>query len=431
MSESKNDAAWEKLFEKHLILDHLKSSDYFLISSNEIKEFREPRLMTKFDHRSQTPKIFKKNKLSILPIARGNYIIGRFETFHDFTQVDDNIEIEKMPFPIAIESLNPEEITSEATAINCAFIAGIIQDFTGESDLCLTTSGRMSSSSFDFNIDLNDKKELLHVKVNNSQIEIDGGYEGNNSLIIIEAKNDISDNFLIRQLFYPYRLWVKKISKKVRPIFLAYTNGLFYLREYTFPDDSYYNSIQLVRQKKYEIQEENIINIEVIQNSLNSVVQTKELSVPFPQADYFPRIINLCELLKRKIILSKEEITQEYDFSSRQANYYSAAAIYLGLIERKRENKISIYQLTERGMKLFGFPIYNRKLELIELILAHAIFNKTLMLYFRKGDVPSKEEIIEMMRNADLHNVKSDQTYDRRSLTVLAWIKWIISLVEE
>ena len=63
MSESKNDAAWEKLFEKHRILDQLENSDYFLISSNDINEFREARLMTKFDHRSQTPKIFKENKL--------------------------------------------------------------------------------------------------------------------------------------------------------------------------------------------------------------------------------------------------------------------------------------------------------------------------------------------------------------------------------
>lgn len=431
MSESKNDAAWEKLFEKHRILDQLENSDYFLISSNDINEFREARLMTKFDHRSQTPKIFKENKLSILPISRGNYIVGKFETFHDFTQVKDNIEIEKIPFPISIESLNPEEITSEATAINCAFIAGIIQDFTGESDLYPTISGRMSSLSFDFSIDLNDKKELLNVKVNNSQIEIDGGYEGTNSLIVIEAKNDISDNFLIRQLFYPYRLWMKKISKKVRPVFLTYTNGVFHLREYSFLDSRHYNSIQLVNQKKYTIQEEKIINIEVIQKSLKKVLLRQEPNVPFPQADYFPRIINLCELLKRELVLSKEEITQEYDFSWRQAGYYSDAAIYLGLIERKQENKTSAYQLSERGVKLFEIPIFDRKLELIELILAQGIFKKTLELYFKKGDVPSKKEVVEMMRNADLHDVKSDETYKRRSSTVLAWIKWIISLVEE
>ena len=79
MSKSKNDLAWEKIFEKHLILDKLKNFDYFSISSSDINEFREARLMTKFDCRSQLPKIFDKNKLSILPVSRGNYIIGEFE----------------------------------------------------------------------------------------------------------------------------------------------------------------------------------------------------------------------------------------------------------------------------------------------------------------------------------------------------------------
>jgi hypothetical protein len=40
----------------------------------------------------------------------------------------------------------------------------------------------------------------------------------------------------------------------------------------------------------------------------------KEPELPFPQADRFDRVINLCELLKQKGFLSKEEITQNYDF---------------------------------------------------------------------------------------------------------------------
>ena len=48
MSESKNDAAWEKIFEKYCILDWLESLDYFSISSNDINKFREARLMTKW-----------------------------------------------------------------------------------------------------------------------------------------------------------------------------------------------------------------------------------------------------------------------------------------------------------------------------------------------------------------------------------------------
>ena len=92
-------------------------------------------------------------------------------------------------------------------------------------------------------------------------------------------------------------------------------------------------------------------------------------------------------------MLNKEGIAQEYKFSLRQAGYYSDAAIYLGLIERKQESKRPVYQLLERGVKLFELPASDRKIELIELVLAHEIFNETLKLYFGKGAVPSKEKL--------------------------------------
>ncbi|WP_430727174.1 type II restriction enzyme, partial [Streptococcus agalactiae] len=43
------DTAWQNLIEKYNILTAIENEGYFKISSNEIKEFREPRLMAKFD----------------------------------------------------------------------------------------------------------------------------------------------------------------------------------------------------------------------------------------------------------------------------------------------------------------------------------------------------------------------------------------------
>ena len=84
------------------------------------------------------------------------------------------------------------------------------------------------------------------------------------------SKNYISDDFLIRQLYYPYRLWSNKVTKRVRPIFLTYSNGIFHLREYEFTTPELYNSIHLIRHKKYAIQE-GAINIENIQNILKKM----------------------------------------------------------------------------------------------------------------------------------------------------------------
>lgn len=426
MSKSKNDIAWEEIFEKYQILDKLKLKGRVSISSVEINKYREARLMTKFDHRSQLPKLFIDNNLSILPTSRGTYEIGTFEIFCDFNE--EEVEVTPIDFPMFLESIDYKDITSEATAINCAFVSKILHDFTNEDSLLPTVSGRMSSSFFDFKI--NSGKELLNIKVGNSQIEIDGGYEGDNSLNLIEAKNYISDDFLIRQLYYPYRLWKNKIIKHVRPIFLTYTNGIFHLREYEFVDSELYNSIRLVQHKKYAVQE-GAINLEAIQKILDIVKTVKEPELPFPQADSFERVINLCELLKQRGCLSKEEITQNYDFDSRQTDYYANAAKYLGLVENTREGNQVIYVLTKVGLRIFCLPIIERQLEFTKLILSHGAFKDTLNLYFEKGNTPLKDEVIEIMKKSKLYNIDSEQTFKRRASTVISWTNWILKLIEE
>ena len=425
MSKSKNDIAWEAIFEKYRILDRLAKNDRVSISSMEINEFREARLMTKFDHRSQLPELFVEHKLSILPTSRGTYEIGAFETFCDFNKED--VEIVPVNFPTFLESIDYKDITNESIAINCAFISKILHDFTGEENLFPTVSGRMSSSLFDFAI--NSKQKTFRINVENSQIEIDGGFEGDNSLNLIEAKNYISDDFLIRQLYYPYRLWSDKIVKRVRPIFLTYSNGIFDLREYEFTNPELYNSIRLLQHKKYALQER-YINIENIQNIFDNVQVTKEPELPFPQADSFERVINLCELLKQKGFISKEDITHNYDFDHRQTDYYSNAAKYLGLIEGRCENQQIGCTLTQDGIRIFNLPIVERQLEFVRLILSRAAFKNTLKLYFDKGDVPTKDEVIELMKDARLYNIDSEQTYRRRASTVISWINWILELIE-
>ena len=425
MSKSKNDIAWEAIFEKYRILDRLAKNDRVSISSMEINEFREARLMTKFDHRSQLPELFVEHKLSILPTSRGTYEIGAFETFCDFNKED--VEIVPVNFPTFLESIDYKDITSESIAINCAFISKILHDFTGEENLFPTVSGRMSSSLFDFAI--NSKQKTFRINVENSQIEIDGGFEGDNSLNLIEAKNYISDDFLIRQLYYPYRLWSDKIVKRVRPIFLTYSNGIFDLREYEFTNPELYNSIRLLQHKKYALQER-YVNIENIQNIFDNVQVTKEPELPFPQADSFERVINLCELLKQKGFISKEDITHNYDFDHRQTDYYSNAAKYLGLIEGRCENQQIGCTLTQDGIRIFNLPIVERQLEFVRLILSRAAFKNTLKLYFDKGDVPTKDEVIEIMKDARLYNIDSEQTYRRRASTVISWINWILELIE-
>lgn len=426
MSETKNDVAWKKLFSKYKILENVLKNGFLEINSSQINEFREARLMTKFDFRSQLPKIFSENQLSILPISRGSYVISDFETFKDF-ETKDPAPI-KIDFPNYLESIKHDNITSESTALNCAYVTGIIEDFVQDEEIKPTVSGRMSSLSFDFNIKT--QNSYLNIAVNNSQIEIDGGYEGINSLSLIEAKNSISKDFLIRQMYYPYKLWNNKITKEIKPIFLTYSNGIFHFREYVFEDPNHYNSLKLNSEKRYVIRD-GAINLELIQKIANEIPIIKELEVPFPQADSFDRVINLCELLNENGTLSREYITVNYDFDVRQTNYYTDAGRYLGLIDKSKENGEVNYFLTDSGKRIFNLNITDRQIEFFKLILSHRVFNRVIKSYFEISGQPSRNEIVEIMKTSDLYNINSDVTFHRRASTISSWINWIIDQIEE
>ena len=114
-----NDAAWEKLFDKYRILEEIGQKGCFPISAAQIKEFREPRLMTKFDHRVNLPAVFAENGLAILPVSRGDYVISSFSAYHDFEEPVGNAQ--RVFIPPLFQSLMPQFLVSEAIALNCAY----------------------------------------------------------------------------------------------------------------------------------------------------------------------------------------------------------------------------------------------------------------------------------------------------------------------
>lgn len=421
MSDSLNQAAWEILFKRHKILEEVENKGVCYISAKQIKREREPRLMAKFDHTINLPPIFAKNRLSILPITRGDYAIAHFDAYHSFEPVSS--EINRVTMPAYIQSINSSNIPSEAIALNCAIATGIIADFTGDIDIIPTVSGRMGSGDFDFNIrdTLTDKQ--LTVDVSNSQIEIDAAYEGVNYLSLLEAKRDISEDFLVRQLYYPYRVWQSRVTKPVKPIFLVYSNGIYHLYEYKFTNPNEYSSVQLVKQKNYSI-EDTEITIEDIIGVLESVqLEDEPQYVPFPQADSFERVINLCELLNGGGEYDRDKITQNYAFDARQTSYYMAAGVYLGLIKPRS------YKLSDIGTAILQQSYKQRQLAYCQRILSHKAFYEVTRLYFDRGQMPSTAEIVTIMKESNLYHVEAESTFIRRASTVRAWVEWIAGLI--
>ena len=420
-----NDTAWQILFDKYDILGNIERNGQFIISSNQIKEFREPRLMTKFDHKINLPTIFADNRLAILPISRGDYVISSFSAYKEFEPPVNDVQ--RVSIPAHIQSLMPQFLVSESIALNCANACGILSDFLEDEALVPTVSGRMSSGNFGFDIETD--SGVKRIDVANSQIEIDAAYEGINCLSLFEAKRDLSDDFLIRQLYYPFRVWKERVTKPVKPVFLVFSNGMFNLYQYEFYDPQNYNSLRLVKQKNYVIATE--ISLSDIENLLITVPFVAEPKISFPQADRMSRIVNLIELLNEKP-MTKQDITSKYAFDERQTNYYTDAGRYLGLIEKGRdENGNILFQLSTRGRHILGLEYKERQLAIVTQILAHKVFNETLKLHLQYGEMPDKQTIIRIMKEANLYNIEADSTYLRRSSTVVGWINWILGIVEE
>lgn len=415
--------AWKILFDRHDIVTKVDKHGVFKISSNEINTVKEARLMAKFDQSSQLPKIFRDNKLSILPISRGEYIIGSFTTHADVTYSDIK------PISVEIPDLQTIDYTnlySEASALLFAYNSGIINDLMGTAKVNFTVNGRMSSGSFNFSIDnIINPANKYDVSVQNAQVEIDAGYESPEGFCICEAKNIASPEILIRQLYYPYRLWRSKIIKPIIPMFLVFSNDIFHTFTYYFEDDYCYNSLKLKEHKAYTFANDDLELSDIIELWQNIKI-IPEPEVAFPQADSFARVIDLLSVLYNGD-LTRDEVTLNYEFDPRQTHYYISACEYLGLIEReKNEDNERIYKLTQEAYRIMKLKYKEKQLSLIKKIIERPVFYNVFELAIRFGTLPEKKEICSIMVEANLSI--NQVTIERRSSTVRSWIDWILRL---
>lgn len=190
MSKNKDlsvDEAWEKLLEKYDIVKKIEEDGIFHIEASQIKEFKEPRLMSKWDSSEQLPSALKRNKINILPNSRRSYVLGDFLLYQDIPELEEHVtKMTAVELP-EYESIDINNITSEANAINVLILSKILDDFLGTDENVGTFNGRMGTGTFDFDVNtVGGSKQ--HILVNNAQCEIDGGFENSESVVIMEAK---------------------------------------------------------------------------------------------------------------------------------------------------------------------------------------------------------------------------------------------------
>lgn len=434
MAKLNTNQAWELIFDDYNVLDKIDAEGKFEIDAKQIKKYREPRLMAKFDCYQNLPTIFKKNKINILPTSRGSYVLGRFKLFQDLGDFPiDTLKINKAYVP-SLETVDITNISSEAMAINIMALSSILSDFLGVEPNYQTISGRMGSGVFDFYVDRY-KNTPINISIENAQIEIDGGFENKESVILLEAKNVFHDDFNIRQLYFPYRTWSNKVNKPIRLIFMVYFNQIYRLLEYEFEDIDNYSSLSFVQEKLYSLE-----NTQITITDLKNIYRDSKVKysddmdispiAPFPQADDFSRVINLLEVLNKKD-LPVDEITEIMGFTPRQTDYYYNAGLYLGLFIKynwvdRDENKVINVKLTDLGKEINKLNYKERQLKLVGLILEHKIFNGLFFKSLLTGKLPIRDEVIaEMIK----YNVcSSGSVATRRSQTVISWLNWVFSL---
>lgn len=423
---SANDA-WKAIIEKYHILEHIEKDGCFPIKASQIKEFREPRLMAKWDSTDALPEVLRKNKINILPDSRSSYVLGDFLLYQEIPPLDEPVtRMERVELP-DYESIDINNISSEANAINVLIISGILNDFLGTGENVSTFNGRMGTGCFTFEVDTH-RGIKQKICVNNAQCEIDGGFENEASVVIMEAKNVVHEDFHIRQLYYPYRLWKDKVKKPIRLIFSVYSNRIYRLFEYRFKIPEDYSSIELVKSKNYSLQDTKITKEDLWEVRNHTTTRTdddmNDTDIPFIQANSMDRIISLLENLYENPMTGLQ-IAELMDFEPRQSDYYFNAGRYLGLFEKHADDKQRIVSLTPLGEKVFRLNYKKRQLKLVELILEHEIFGAFFDSMMLTGQLPDKNKIADEMRR--LHVCNESQIV-RRAGSVSGWLKWMNNL---
>lgn len=230
----------------------------FVLSAEDIKRIcqgfkktaeKEVRLLCKQDSRSDRPDVFVRNGLFLLPKHNGEYYVVKGEGYVDVPEIDSEIQEYRRKLNFELKSSRVGD--SEMQHVDFAYANSLIRTFMNDPSLVLTIRGRKYTPEFSFRVG---SSELT---VESVQTEVDAGYEGRNSIVLIEAKNSNTKNTIIRQLYYPFRQWYEATGKEVFTLFfekrVCGEENIYCIWQYAFADSKDYNSIRLVRSARYKM----------------------------------------------------------------------------------------------------------------------------------------------------------------------------------
>lgn len=249
---------WDAIFEQREVGRHNFDAAPFPISAAQIKAAcqsfgragtRDIRLLCKQDAREHRPRVFREQGLFILPVRNGHFVIVKGEGYVDVPPITSPLQEYRSDFPFELETTRAGN--SEMQHLDRAYALSLVRHFTDDQSLALTIRGRKYTPKFDF------IAGKFQISVQKVQTEVDGGYEGANQVVLIEAKSGNAGNTIIRQLYYPFRQWQSYTKKPVSTLFFQRAGGAdgdeYHLWHFGFDNRNDYNSIRLLQSGRYRI----------------------------------------------------------------------------------------------------------------------------------------------------------------------------------
>jgi hypothetical protein len=252
------DNAWENIFKSYNLDNYNFEAAPFEITAAQIKTAtqhlpttteREVRIICKQDTRESRPEVFRERGLFILPIRNGKYAIVKGEGYINIPEITGMLTHYSSRLDFVLDTSKVGN--SEMQHLDFAYASSLVREFLNDESLVMTIRGRKYTPNFTFFV--GDQE----IKVSGVQTEVDAGYEGRDQVILVEAKASKTRNTIIRQLYYPFRQWSYYTEKPVSTVFFERSGDRHYMFwQFTFTDKESYNSIEVVRTGKFEIDDQ-------------------------------------------------------------------------------------------------------------------------------------------------------------------------------
>lgn len=408
--------AWRKLVAERVDT----TCDLVVITKRDIEEStgNELRLMAKMDSLADVPAALKEHGYFILPIKNGEYVLVRENGYH---------QLESLPTPPSVfrPSLDFELLTlgvgdAEMQHLDYCYNVGLFEHFGATTGLRQTIRGRKRMPAVTFSVG---HVGPIHVRAG-VQVEVDSGCESRSEVILIEAKNGETEDFIIRQVYYPYLQWRREIpTKQIRPWFfcsrIVANRRLYEFWEYDFEDDAQYRSIRFKRGESFfvEARQSRMSVDELLRGHFAHVRRSAEWNVP--QADNFTRVAEL-PLLVAQGINTARAVAEHYQFDPRQSSYYRQAAEFLGLVNTNSDHQ---YTLTDLGAEYVSRTADERRRILAGLVANFPPMRAVLEMS-SNGHPFAKDDVARVIAR---HAAIAGATPGRRAATLISWLSWLES----